>query len=348
MTQRTRYFMFGSMTVLLVGLCTGLVAYYTGMPMGAFGGTTGPSELQYVPAAAAVVAYADVQQVMHSEFRQKVRAAMDKGENGQREFQNQTGIDIEKDIDHVVAYSEPGSEKQYTGMVLAAGRFDAGRLETLARTHGGVAEDYKGKRLVSMIGEVNRDEQSAEEGHAGRADHPGHGDHPLAIAFLGPGLVAVGGVAAIRQAIDRQGRQSVLDNSEMMALVKDLDSSNAWAVGRFDALMSQAALPQNVASQIPAVKWFSASANINGGVRGTVRAEARDEQAGQNLRDVVNGFLALARMQAGSKPEMQSLVNSLQLSGTGKTVTLNFQIPTEVIDLLGGAASSHSHKRAED
>ena len=46
MTKRTRYFVFGSVTVLLVGLCTGLVAYYTGMPMGAFGQSSGLSELR--------------------------------------------------------------------------------------------------------------------------------------------------------------------------------------------------------------------------------------------------------------------------------------------------------------
>ena len=33
MTRRTRYFLFGSIVVLLVGLCTGLVAYYSGVPM---------------------------------------------------------------------------------------------------------------------------------------------------------------------------------------------------------------------------------------------------------------------------------------------------------------------------
>ena len=57
-------------------------------------------------------------------------------------------------------------------------------------------------------------------------------DHPMAVAFLAPGLVAVGGSLAIRQAIDRQGGQSVLDNHEMMDLVRDLDTSSAWAVGR--------------------------------------------------------------------------------------------------------------------
>jgi hypothetical protein len=109
MTKRTRYFMFGSVTVLLVGLCTGLVAFYTGMPMGAFGQTEGPSELQYVPADAVLVAYANVQDVMRSELRKKLRSTVEREHDGkgQEEFQKATGIDIEHDIDHVVAFMEP-------------------------------------------------------------------------------------------------------------------------------------------------------------------------------------------------------------------------------------------------
>ena len=122
-----------------------------------------------------------------------------------------------------------------------------------------------------------------------------------------------------------------------MTLVNDIDDSNAWAVGRFDALMSQAKLPEGVASQIPAVKLFSASGHINGGLAAVIRAEARDDQAAQNLRDVVQGFLALAKMQSNTQPELQALVNSLQLSGTGKTVALSFQVPSQVIDALAAA-----------
>ena len=55
MTPRTRYFMFGSVAFLLVGLCTGVVAFYSGLPMGAFGQQNAPTELSYVPAGAAVV-----------------------------------------------------------------------------------------------------------------------------------------------------------------------------------------------------------------------------------------------------------------------------------------------------
>jgi hypothetical protein len=331
MTKRTRYFMFGSVTVLLVGLCTGLVAYYTGMPMGAFGPTEGPSELQYVPADAVLVAYADVREVMRSELRKKLHSTMARkhDDQGQEEFQKATGIDIEHDIDHVVAFMEPSQAEPYSGMVLANGRFDVARLEALAREHGGRIEEYKGKRLISK--------------NAGELGDKS--DRSFTFAFIGPGLVGVGETSVIKHAIDRQGGQSVLANREMMNLVNDMDDSNAWAVGRFDALISQAKLPEGVISKIPAVRWFSANTHINGGVRGTIRAEARDEQAGQNLRDVVQGFLALAKMQAGQKPELQGLLESLQLRGTGKTVSLSFEVPAQVIDLIGEAAG---HQADED
>jgi hypothetical protein len=323
MTKRTRYFVFGSVTVLLVGLCTGLVAYYTGMPMGAFGQSTGLSELRYVPATASVVAYADVRNLMQSELRQKLHKAIDqKGEDGQAEFQKHTGIDIEHDVDRVVAFMEPTEGPQaYTGMVLATGRFDQGRLEALARQHGGSVEDYGGKRLIS---------KSNLESHDG--DHKS-----MTVAFLESGVVAVGETAVIKRAIDRHGDHSVTGNAELMSLVNDIDDSNAWAVGRFDALMSQAKLPEGVASQIPAVKLFSASGHINGGLSAVIRAETRDDQAAQNLRDVVQGFLALAKLQSNTQPELQALVNSLQLSGTGKTVALSFQVPSQVIDSLANA-----------
>ena len=111
--------------------------------------------------------------------------------------------------------------------------------------------------------------------------------------------------------------------------------------------MSHANLPQGVANQIPAIRWFSASGHVNGGLNGSLRAETRDEQAGQNLRDVVNGFLALARMQAGAKPEVTALVNSLQVSGTGKNVSISFSIPAEMINAIGAAAEA-AHNQDKD
>jgi hypothetical protein len=74
--------------------------------------------------------------------------------------------------------------------------------------------------------------------------------------------------------------------------------------------------------------------HIDGGVSGTLRAEARDDQSAENLRQVVQGFLALGRMQSQADPKIAALLQSLQLTGTGKTVALSFTVPAEIFDMI--------------
>jgi hypothetical protein len=333
MTTKTRYFVIVSLLVMGVGLGTGLVAYYVGLPMGAFQRNGGPDELQYIPRDATVIAFANVQEVMNSELRRKLRRVVPMPENGQREFENETGINIETDIDRVVAALNPdpgGTKVPGAGMVLARGRFSETKIEALMRDHGAHVEDYKTKRLI--VGDLPDAVKPVSSSG-------------LSVAFLEPGLVAVGSTTLIRRAIDlhqtgdnpQAGLQSVTGNEELMTLVRSLDmSGNAWAVGRFDALTSQAHLPEKVAGQLPSITWFSVSGRVNGGIHGIIRAEARDDEAANNLRDVVRGFLALAKMQAGARPEFQLMMQSLELGGTGKTVALSFAVPAAVFDMVPG------------
>ena len=136
---------------------------------------------------------------------------------------------------------------------------------------------------------------------------PCHGAEDFAVSFIEPRLVAVGSSSLVHGAIDQKNGPNVTSNDEMMKLVRTLDGGNAWALGRFDAIQQQAHLPAGVASQIPPITWFSISSHINGGIRGTVRAETRDAESANNLRDVVGGFLALAKMQAGSNERLQAM-----------------------------------------
>lgn len=314
MTKRTRYFMAGSAAVMAAGLSAGLIAYYGG-GFAALNASTGPTELAYVPADAAVVAYADVRSIMDSQLREQLRQRMPGQQNGQQEFQDRTGIDIERDIDYVVAAMTAVADSHPTGLVVARGRFDVVRLEGLAREHGGTVEDYNGKRLVNS---------------------PADKGEQFTLGFLEPGLVAVGSTSAVKHAIDaNMSAQSVTGNNEMMELVGEIArSNNAWAVGRFDVLASQAKLPDEIASRVPAVKWFAASGHVNGGLAGTLRVEARDEQAAQQLRDVVRGFLALAQMQTQNDPRFGAITQTLQLTGEGTTVALSFTLPAELLQLI--------------
>jgi len=328
MTTRTRYFVIVSLVVLGAGLGTGLVAYYHGFPVGA-AHRDGPEELQFVPRDAVVIAFANVQEVMASDVRKKLHNAMPIPENGQQELQNATGINLETDIDRIVACMLPEGKTGVhsgSGMVIARGHFDEVRIESLMRDHGSQVEDYNGTRLLL-----------APEGN-------GNGKN-LSVAFLEHGLAAIGTTTLVKNAVDlhKSGDhptvQSATENDELMNLVHTLDSgNNVWAVGRFDALTAQAHLPQDVSSRIPAISWFSVGAHIDGGIRGAVRADAKDEEAANNLRDVIRGFLALAKMNAGSRPDVQLMMQSLELGGTGKTVALSFVVPSEVFDAAGAAS----------
>jgi hypothetical protein len=357
MTTRTRYFVIASLVLLGAGLGTGLVAYYVGFPAGALGKQGGPDELAFVPRDVTAIAFADVHEVMTSEFRQKMRRALPMQENGQQEIQTQTGINIETDIDRIVAclYPDRSNTTKGAGMVLARGRFDEVKIESLMREHGAHVEDYNGKRLiVADVTPHRHNVDSLDNPDPTDPDKPadagktavGRRQTSLSLSFIEPGLAALGSTELIRHAIDlhhagnnpQKGVESVTGNEELMKLVRSIDDSNLWAVGRFDALRAQAHLPAGI-SQLPAITWVSLSGHVNGGLRGVLRAEARDDEAANNLRDVMRGFLALAKMGGGARPDMQVVMQSLELSGTGKTVALSFSLPAEIFDIVGAVAN---------
>jgi hypothetical protein len=163
----------------------------------------------------------------------------------------------------------------------------------------------------------------------------------FSLSFVEPGLVALGTTSLVQHVVDRQvsGGESALTNEALMEHVKAAGTGNVWAVGRFDVLKAQAQLPEGVADRLPPLTWFSVSGRINGGIAASLTAEARDEAAANNLRDVVRGFLALAKLQTSNKPEYQRFVDSLELRGTGTTVALSVDVPAEVFDALRALAA---------
>lgn len=360
MNRTSRLFLMGSGFVLAAGLGTGLVAYYGGLPtLASAARSVGPDELKYVPEGAALVAYADVHDVMASEFRQKLRQVLpDHDTKGQEEFQKETGINIEQDIDFVLAWlapqpssasaaAQPSSDAHHgplnnaVGLVLLKGRFDQGRLEALALSHGGLVETVDGVRILrpdpARREQRHIDADKDDDGDVAVKPHRHVRDKAPLVAFLEPGLIAFGEEQVVRAAISHRaaGGRSIRDNQDMSNLIADLEgSSNVWAVGRMEALADKASLPEPIATHLPAVKWFSASSHVGSGVSGLLRVEARDEEAAKNLRDVLTGLMAMAKLHAGAKPELAPAMQSMQVSGSGTTVALSFEIPPQLVDTL--------------
>jgi hypothetical protein len=327
MTHKTRYFLVGSGLLVGVGLCTGLVAYYNGnLPLRS--STIGPAELTYVPADTVAIAYADVHDIMGSEFHQRLQQVLPHGEEHDR-FVEETGIDVQRDLQSVMAVMM-GADRKETAVFLR-GNFTQPQIERLAMAHGAVAEDYRGKHMLVAPAQA--------EAHAGQGPFAS----PV-IAFLEPGLIALGGEATIKRAIDvAEGPEDVTSNAPLMKLVAQVDDEgNAWLVGRFDAVSQNSGLSPEITNRLPALDWLALSAQIDRGVRGELRAEAKDQQSADQLRAVVNGAVAAAKMMSGQDPKVVNFLDSLQATGSGTQVEVGFTVPPEVLDQLTAMHLAHT------
>jgi hypothetical protein len=318
MTKGTRYFLTGAALILSLGLGTGLVAYYKG-DLQLFRSQIGPEELSYVPTAVSGLAYADVREIMNSEFRQKLREVLPTGE-GKDKFLNETGIDIERDIQSVVAAAGVGGDPTAHPLVLIRGMFDEPRIELLIKQHNGTVEMYKGKRL--MMPRATNDVRP----------------NGFCLTFPETGLALLGSEAHVRAALDaHESGNNVADNAPLMKLVSNFHGTGgntAWAVGNLEAVTNNPNVPQQVRDQLPGIEWVAISAHVNSGLSGRFLAQAKDDKAATDLRAVVNGALAAGRLVGGNNPQFEPFLNSLQAGGGGKEVELSFNLSPEMLDVL--------------
>jgi hypothetical protein len=334
MTKKTRYFVLAAGAVLVVGLGGGLVAYLAynriaGVPAGL------PPEVRYVPVDAEVVAFANVRAIMSSELRRALMPSIDpESRKGHQMMNDFAGVDLEKQVDHVVMYVEPfirqkegqpaapkpngvGGRDIPRASLLVHGSFDQTRIEQFIRERGGAAEEHLGQKMF-----VHRE-----------------GPEQIAVGFIQPDVIGIGQADLVRRAIDVSRSQArefndITTNTEMMNLIRDTSGSTAWVVGQFDEISRRMKLPTAVTGQVPPVRLVSVKADINGGVKAAIRAEAGDKAAADQLRDVVRGFVSLARLQASDKEEFSNVLKSVELSGTDTTVRVSFAVSPDTLRLV--------------
>ena len=298
MTQRTRYFLVGSALVVMVGLCTGLVAYYNGnlsLGVGLAGRRVG------LPAGRHDgVAYADVRAIMNSEFRQKLRAVLPTGRgqgrasardrhrhraghrHGRRRLHRQT------------------SRCQAAGVVLVRGRFNDGQIEALGdAARRARSRHYKGKRMLADR------ERSAHAGGGGPSD----AGRPAAaaVAFLEPGSWRLATWRRIKQAIDARRRsRRHQEHRTDEARERRRRARNAWVGRPVRRDREAASLPDADQGSTCRPCSGSPSARTSTAASTAVRAEARDDQSAEDLRAIVNGGLAAGRLMAGQDRELDA------------------------------------------
>ena len=325
MTKKTRYFLFGAVGALIVGLGGGLIAYLAynrgGVPDGL------PLEVRYVPANAEVVAFANIQAVVKLDLRRVLMPTIEGGEHKGRQMMHEfAGVDFEKQVHHIVAYVEPYTPAPAAGTAAA-------RVSERIDPRSGVLRPGQNRaahpRSRGRDGGLQRQEDvrapRGGQGIRGRARRAG--SHRMGQAVL------------VRRALDHARGASgnaadITTNSEMMNLIATRPAARHGLSVTSMRCAAECGCRTRGPRKVPTVRLVSVKANVNGGMRATIRAEAGDKAAADQLRDVVRGFVSLARLQGGAQPALESTLKSIELSGTNKTVQMSFAMTPDTLRTL--------------
>jgi hypothetical protein len=216
------------------------------------------------------------------------------------ELKRLTGLDGERDLDElVVATGQPGEI-----VILATGRLDRPRLDAA---------------------------------WAGRPQKT----PAQALAFLSERTLAIGNAPWVDVVTGKAKAANLRANAALLALVRQVpERATFWMVGDSEALARLAASNAKAPAAaglplgLPPLKSIVIAGDLDPLVSVTVTAEALDAKAAGGLADMLRGFLALAALQAQSKPALRDLPQAVEVTQQGTRVSATARLTYEMLDAL--------------
>lgn len=258
--------------------------------------------------------------------RKDVREGVEKG---LKEAEQKTGIRLDRDLDRVALGLWNVDAAKPDGALVALGRFDRAKVlqavgESLKAEGGALAPKTVSGIELQVVSEK--------------------GQPTAALAFLDDTTLVVGSIPGVEAVVTNHAAQTraLEGNASLMGLVKGLDpTSGYWVV--LDSALTARAQKEVGANAPPGTvpRTLTLAGKFDGGL--TLAAEMADDAAAKSLAEMVQGGLAMARMQIGQSPEAQKvpgltqLLEGVQVKAEAKKVTLS--IPAGGPGLSGALAA---------
>ena len=258
---------------------------------------------------AQVVAGVNVDQAKATAFGQYVLSQVKTTDPKFQELITLTGFDPTQDVGEVLVASS--NTTKHSGLFLARGKFDAGRITTAATARGAVTEDYNGVTILEDPKQTN------------------------GIAFLSDAIVAAGDIANVKAAIDRQKKTLTTSIPSAVAVqINDWSTTqDAWVVS---AVPLSTLHPAPNAPNVPGLNGqgaFQAVQRAAGGVKFgdlivvKAQATADTEQNAKAMSDALQLLLNIAQMHATNDATAAALVQSVQINQQGNVLNVSASLP---------------------
>jgi hypothetical protein len=272
-----------------------------------------PQLLNLVMPDAKVIAGVNVDQAKTSPFGQYVLSQLPSNNKDMQDLITLTGFDPTRDVSEVLVASTGAPN---TGLALARGNFDVGKITAAALAHGGSTEQYGGATII----------EDPKKTHG--------------VAFLSSSLAVAGDLDGVKGAIDRQRVPAPLPASVAVQIGQWSTTEDAWAVSAvpLSSLQVPAGAPQvpGMNGQGPFQSIQSAAGGVKFGTLVVVKAQAVADNAqdATQMGDAVKLLANLAQMQAAKDPAAASLAQSLQVSTQGSTLNVQISLPQDQLQQI--------------
>ncbi len=223
------------------------------------------------------------------------------------EFEEQTGLDLESDIQQVMVGRT--GEKEF--LIAARANYEDFRVEQYFKDKGVDFDTYAGRTMYLL-----------------------DGDDDGAVSFV-DGLVLVGNRNSIQEALDRLNAPSTtaMASQDLLASINSIDEgSQVWAVGAFeDFLLPDGIAPAMTTDLFDALEDGTYQMRIDSIVTARAIGDFTTPEVAQRTTDLLRGLVALGKMQAYERQEFIELLDGVQIETVDTAVHIDFSADGELL-----------------
>jgi hypothetical protein len=226
--------------------------------------------------------------------------------SGWDEFVKATGTNPEQDIDKVTI----GKLNAPDALVILQGRLDKFKIEQYLKDKGKHPQAYLGHSLYL--------------------------DGEGAFVLL-DNVVLLGKLSAVKKAIDQiQLPGSSPLRRDLMAAIQTIEAGNqVWGVGDFsvnDLGTLGVRGPAPAVEMLKSLKSGTYEMRVDSGIHARAIGNFADSESAKNIGDLARGAIAVAKMQvAKQQPDMVQLLDGIQVSNSGPTLTVRIEEAGELL-----------------
>ncbi len=322
--KKSRWITILAVGVILAGLGMGLAAYFS-VPGTNARASTLPDAAAWMPASANFVAYVNIASLLSSPLKEQWEQRKNVMKEVE-EFREKTGMDPWTDFRTL--------------------SFSAGKMGDAENWGLALTGDLDPEKLIAVIEEREKLERTPYGDatlYVFESPDESKNRQAKALAFPSLSTALFGSPDYVRSMLDvgTSGKASAVEGP----LAEWIDilplNETFWCVG--NAMEFRRFVNEKQGSpSIPPLQSFAVSGNLDADVSMVGRARTADADSAQKLADVVRGFIALGSLQQQDRPELQAILDSVQIDTLETNVEVVMSVPYETLRRL----MEHHHEVA--